>query len=316
VRNPLECARRRSTQEVVLLRSCCGFGEKRALQALEYAKALDGYADFWLVYDTSRDTPDSLVRIEADMRATQDKTNASLNILLYNLNLLNRLYPMADDIREEKKPLYWVSELTATAWYHLCGHHNWGDTGMIPENPHHVWLVQSDVGFTGNPRDFFNFYADKDYDFIDARIKALNDANWEMEMTIEHWIANKKGLVSHCTLSDKDITFKTEFVQRFSSRLLYHIKFLVMHNFPVAGEIFTSTLCTKVLQEWCKWRSFDDDGFAGEKLKWDTFVSNDEWEAYNKNESTRNKWYHSVVVYKDKHHPFELVNRLKMKKAV
>lgn len=286
---------------VIIIRVAKTLPEIKKTVVLNYSNTLGDDFDLWLLIDHTDLDPKAFKALEEDLRDVQTRASYPVHMLLYDLELekailptaVNRFNKIGSDIN------YYTHTVSVVVWWRLCGRHSRHQTRSSVTGPTHanhehnlprIWIVEMDAGFSGNPKTFFTFYQNKQYDLIANNVSRAP----------EEWVKEARLRAKDTwELPDEYYYRKGDFVVGLSCRLLYHLDLLVRSSIIPYGEVYESTVCETILNDWCVARSFAEDGFAGEVLVWDGMIGVDQWRLYNEQAEFRNKWYHAVLAHKE-----------------
>jgi len=271
-----------------------------------YSSQVRDTVDLWTLYDVTLKPPEEVSRILDGLKELQARLESPFSIFLYDREFLYRVFPTVSPQRLEAIDVNrYVHDISILSWWRVCGQHNWGDNDRVDPTeitPRNVWVVEADAGFSGNVTFFLDFYKDTSYDLISSTVgNVVKGESFVARLGVEgaFWLQSVRGDHYTSTFPAERFYAKNDFVNRFSSRLLYHLEAVVIANVIFFGEIFAPTVCAGMYSNWCTYHSFNDDGFGGEVLVWNGQISLESWEKYNQEPEHQNRWYHAVSKFKD-----------------
>jgi len=284
--------------EALVLRMTSRLSETKRSIIQRYNNHLKDNMDLWILVDQTNLNAMEQNHANKYFRQLQAEAKYPISIFTYDLDTEKRVFPTAKGRFNKVGPElnHDIHGISIVLWWHICGVHN-TPRGLPDKGDHYaarmpkaVWSIETDAGFSGDPMVFFDFYKGSPYDLI---VNAVWPAG-------SKWLAGKRSEAADASeLSNEFYYVKSDFVNRFSPRLLHHLKVLIKANFILYGEAYEATVCKSLLNDWCTIRSFEDDGFAGHVLRWDGRISSQDWSTYNQQSEYQNKWYHAILSSKE-----------------
>lgn len=123
----------------------------------------------------------------------------------------------------------------------------------------HVWTIEKDVAFIGNPTIFFDSFTNSQADLISSRFSYVDD---------RYWAFKPRTLLSNAMYKPHEWPWNTEkmsstdvviwravMVERYSLQLLNFVRNLTQHGLFMQAEIFESTVCYN--EDWCQIEKWD-----------------------------------------------------------
>ncbi len=289
---------------MIVIRAAKTLSQVKQAVILHYSESLGDAFDLWLVVDHTNLDADARTVLETQLRTLQAQAPHPVHVFMYDLELEKRMFPTAARRFDRVGPIlnHGMHATSIVLWWRLCGGYPnleqpatpvdiHGARGMrAPEGLPYVWIVEMDVGFSGDPRTFFDYYKGKKYDLV---VNSVRPA-------AQPWLHYKRLEAGDTWELDAEFyRVKNDFVERMSPRFLYHLDVLLRASVISYGEAYEATVCTSILHDWCTLHAFADDGFAGHILTYDGAVDADQWRMYNEKPAYQNKWYHAVLPYKE-----------------
>lgn len=287
----------------LVIRTAKALPEVKQSVILRYSESLGEALDLWLLVDHTNLEVEALSTLQQDLRSLQSRAPHPIHVLMYDVDLEKRMFPTAARRFDKVGPVlnHGMHATSIVLWWRLCG--GYADLDSLPlgstggkqasrpgASSPYVWIIEMDVGFSGEPRTFFEFYQDQPYDLI---VNSVRPAT-------QPWLHYKRLEAGDTwELNAEFYHVKNDFVERMSPRLLYHLDVLLRASVISYGEAYESTICKSILRDWCTVHSFADDGFAGHVLTYDGAVNAEQWRMYNEQPEYQNKWYHAVLPYKE-----------------
>jgi len=292
--------------DALLIRLSGSFSDVKKHIISRYTKQIRDTVDLWTLYDVTSSSPEERLRTSNALKDLQRGLESSFSVFLYETEFLYRVFPTAHQRLKAAEVNRYIHDISILSWWRVCGRHNWGDNSRVDPTeitPKNVWVIEADAGFSGDVTFFLDFYKDKGYDFIASTVgNVLKGESFlsRLKIKAESWlkVAHEKTQDFSTFPADR-LYAKNDFVNRFSSRLLYHLEVLTVANDIFFGEMFASTVCAGMYSSWCTYHSFNNDGFEGEVLVFNGNVSAESWNKYNHEPEYQNRWYHAVSEFKE-----------------
>mmetsp|Transcript_22415 Transcript_22415/g.43992 ORF Transcript_22415/g.43992 Transcript_22415/m.43992 type:complete len:285 (-) Transcript_22415:345-1199(-) len=199
-------------------------------------------------------------------------------------------YPVLDEEMKAHPTFALTKELStgkySFAWgFHCCALNLWFQGFQQEKKPAFVWVLEDDVGFTGNLADFLRATASETADLLADTYKPVTETWW-------WWDFGSKAYLSAVSLEER--CEAREHVQRFSCKLLDGLHHLAETQRCIAwSEQGTPSLCRHLGLES---KQIDLDYISSANFSWDTRIEEDKWAEFMSADTpeSRNRFYHAL----------------------
>jgi len=246
----------------------------------------------WVSLDATKDPAVALRATDMlkDAWAAAGLDRNALRLHLYTEADMVSAYPVLDEEMRESAALLKCNELTSgkysLAWGFHCEAINLWYQALPEEDTYdQVWVIEDDVGFSGNIADLFRRFEGDSADLLTAEPGPVEE-EWFWADTVSAAYAERIPLARRRKCG--------EHVQRLSRRFLRELHRLSA-DMRITGwsEQSTPTLCDWL--EDCQVKNLPAD-VLGSVYSWDGRVEEEEWNTLLSDASpgTKNRFYHAL----------------------
>lgn len=150
----------------------------------------------------------------------------------------------------------------------------------------YVWIIEQDIGFSGNMYDFLGYFEDNNSDLLSLNVMIQHKKWSSFNCATENYIEYREKM-----LGSNSICYQSnEYIQRWSKRLFYEIGKCLKKDYHRFSESFPIEV---VIMSNLTYDTFPDK-FKSDKLQYFSRVTKQLWKSYFTDPIYKNKLIHGL----------------------